>query len=458
MERADTIAAIATGGSNSGIGVIRISGNDALRIADKVFLSKKLRSVAEVESHTIHYGWIVDNQDKIDEVLLMVMKGPGTYTGEDTVEIDCHGGMLVMNRILETVIRNGARLADPGEFSKRAFLNGKMDLSKAEAVMDLIQAKNDYAMKSSLRQLQGTLYQKIEHIRGRILHQIAFIEAALDDPEHISLDGYMEELAIEVQKLEKDLKKLLDSFQQGRLIREGIQTVIVGKPNAGKSSLLNALVGEERAIVTEVAGTTRDILQEQMNLNGISLNVIDTAGIRNTNDLVEQIGVEKARDYAKNADLIIYVVDASTKLDESDIEIIEMIRDRQTVVLLNKTDLEPVTSEEDLRKLLPHNILSVSAKEKQGIEKLEQTLKELFFHGEISFNDQVTITNLRHQEALREAFDSLSLVEESIQNAMPEDFYSIDLRNACDALGKITGETLAEDLVNEIFGKFCMGK
>ena len=458
MNTQETIAAIATGGSNSGIGIIRISGEEAVAVADRIYRSPKRKCLKEVESHTVHYGYIMEKDEILDEVLVLVMRGPSTYTGEDTVEIDCHGGMLVMERILRAVIRNGARLAQPGEFSKRAFLNGKMDLSKAEAVMDLIQAKNEYALKSSVSQLRGALYDKITGARQEILHEIAFIEAALDDPEHISLDHYPEKLGAKLRKLEEDLIKLKDSFQNGRMIREGIRTVIVGKPNAGKSSLLNLLLGEERAIVTDVAGTTRDILEENMNLSGISLNIVDTAGIRTTEDQVEKIGVSKARAYARDADLIIYVVDSSTSLDESDEEIIELIRERKALVLLNKTDLDAVTTEEELEKRVGHPIIPISAKEKTGVENLEKALKDMFFHGEVSFNDQVYITNVRHQRAVEEALDSLKLVEQSVRDQLPEDFYSIDLRNACDALGAITGDTVGEDLVNEIFSKFCMGK
>lgn len=458
MNTQETIAAIATGGANSGIGIIRISGGDAVKVADRIYRSPKKKCLKEAESHTVHYGFIVEEDEILDEVLAIVMKGPSTYTGEDTVEIDCHGGMLVMERILKAVIRNGARLAQPGEFSKRAFLNGKMDLSKAEAVMDLIQAKNEYALKSSVSQLRGVLYDKITGVRQGILHEIAFIEAALDDPEHISLENYPEELDEKVQKLEGELVRLMDSFQNGRMIREGIKTVIVGKPNAGKSSLLNLLLGEERAIVTDVAGTTRDILEENMNLSGISLNIVDTAGIRSTEDQVEKIGVSKARSYAMDADLIIYVVDSSTPLDESDEEIIELIRDRKALVLLNKTDLDAVTTEEELGKRVRHKIIPISAKERTGMDNLEKALKDMFFHGEISFNDQVYITNVRHQRAIEEALDSLKLVEQSVRDRMPEDFYSIDLMNACEALGAITGDTVGEDLVNEIFSKFCMGK
>ena len=388
----------------------------------------------------------------------MIMKGPHSFTGEDTVEIDCHGGVYVVKRILETVIKYGARPAEPGEFTKRAFLNGRLDLSQAEAVIDVINSKNEYALKSSVSQLKGNVQRKIKEIREEIIYHTAFIETALDDPEHISVDGYGEKLKITVDKLLEELNVLLKSSDNGRIIKEGIKTVIVGKPNAGKSSLLNVLVGEDRAIVTDIAGTTRDVLEEAIQLNGISLNIMDTAGIRDTEDVVEKIGVDKAKLYANEADLVIYVVDASRELDENDFNIIHMIQDKKAVVLLNKSDLDTVVTENMIKSYIEKPILSISAKEESGIRKLEDTLKDMFFHGEILFNDEVYITNIRHKTALQDAYDSLVKVNVSIENNMPEDFYSIDLLDAYESLGSITGETIGEDLVNEIFSKFCMGK
>lgn len=448
----DTIAAIATAMSNSGIGIVRISGNDSLYIANKIYKGKELKD------HAIHYGHIVDGDEVIDEVLLMVMKGPHSFTGEDTVEINCHGGVYVVKRVLETVIKYGARPAEPGEFTKRAFLNGKIDLSQAEAVIDVINSKNEYALKSSLSQLKGNIQKKIKKIREEILYHTAFIETALDDPEHISVDGYGETLQITVEKLMKELKELLDNSDNGRLLKEGIKTVILGKPNAGKSSLLNVLVGEDRAIVTDIEGTTRDILEESIQLQGISLNIIDTAGIRDTKDVVEKIGVEKAKSQADEADLIIYVVDASRELDKNDFEIIEMIQNKKSIILLNKADLTTVVSKDMIKAHINKPMIEISAKEETGIQELEKTLKEMFFNGELSFNDEVYITNIRHKTAIQEAYDSLKKVMISIENNMPEDFYSIDLLDAYESLGSITGETIGEDLVNEIFSKFCMGK
>lgn len=455
----DTIAAAATAMTASGIGIIRMSGPDSREIAGKIYRSKGgKKKIEEVPSHTIHYGFICDGEEVIDEVLVMVMDGPRSYTGEDTVEIDCHGGVLAMKRVLETVIKYGARPAEPGEFSKRAFLNGRMDLSQAEAVIDIINAQNEYALKSSVSQLRGNIQRAVRKIREGIIYQIAFIESALDDPEHINIDGYGETLKTEVEKQQKEIQKLLDTVKEGRLLKEGIKTVIVGKPNAGKSSLLNLLVGEERAIVTEIAGTTRDILEETIVLSGISLRMIDTAGIRDTEDLVEKIGVGKAIEHAKDADLVLYVVDASVPLDENDEEIIQIVREKKAVVILNKTDLEQIVLEEELRERTGQPVVAVSAKEQLGMDRLEQQIKEMFFEGELSFNDEIYITNIRHKTALEDAKKSLELVEQSIEMQMPEDFYSIDLMNAYEALGSIIGEAVGEDLVNEIFSKFCTGK
>ena len=455
----DTIAAIATAMIASGIGIIRISGEEAFVIVDRIYKGKKKeKKLSNEKSHTIHYGYIMDGEETIDEVLVLLMRGPHSYTGEDTVEIDCHGGVYVMKRILETVIKYGARPAEPGEFTKRAFLNGRLDLSQAEAVIDVIQSKNEYALKSSVSQLKGSVLEKISEIRKEILYHTAFIETALDDPEHISIDGYGEKLQGTVEKLQGAIRRLLESADNGRIIKEGIQTVIVGKPNAGKSSLLNVLARKERAIVTDIEGTTRDILEENIQINGISLNIIDTAGIRDTEDIVEKIGVDKAKDYAKDADLIIYVVDASRALDENDEQILEMIREKQALILLNKSDLDTVITKELLQKYTEKPMIEISAKQEHGIEKVEHALKEMFFEGKVSFNDEVYITNIRQKTALQNAYDSLEKVIGSIENNMPEDFYSIDLMDAYEALGSITGETIGEDLVNEIFSKFCMGK
>ena len=455
----DTIAAIATAMSASGIGIIRISGDDSMEIISKVYRSKGgKKQIKEAESHKIHYGFIYDNDTMIDEVLVMIMKGPRSYTGEDTVEIDCHGGVFIVKKILETVIRNGARTAEPGEFTKRAFLNGRIDLAQAEAVADVIQSTNEYALKSSVSQLAGSVSRKIRELREKILYEIAFIESALDDPEHISLDGYPERLAVVVAEQKKQVEKLLASADEGKMIQEGIKTVILGKPNAGKSSLLNLLAGEEKAIVTDIAGTTRDVLEENLVLKGISLRILDTAGIRKTADTVEKIGVDRALEHAKDADLILYVVDASVPLDENDAKIMEILKGRKAIVLLNKSDLTAVIEKEEMEQKTGAPVISISAREETGMEELEEQMKKMFFQGEISFNDEVYITNARHKQALLEAKKSLELTAGSIEMGMPEDFFSIDLMNAYEELGSIIGEAVGEDLVNEIFSKFCTGK
>lgn len=455
----DTIAAIATAMSPSGIGIVRISGDEALAIIDRIYRSKNNNvRLSDCKSHTIHYGYIYDGDEVVDEVMVLLMKAPNSYTREDTVEIDCHGGVYVMKRILETVIKYGARPAEPGEFTKHAFLNGRLDLTQAESVIDVINAKNDYALKSSLNQLKGSVHEEVKKIRDEIIYQIAFIESALDDPEHISLDGYPEKLHKIVDNNVENVDKLLKSFDNGRILKEGINTVIVGKPNAGKSSLLNILVGQEKAIVTEIAGTTRDVLEEQINLNGITLNVMDTAGIRNTSDVVEKIGVDRARKYAVNADLVIYVIDASTELDENDYEIMKLLQDKKAIVLLNKSDLDTKVQPEEVKKYLDKKVISISTKNNTGIDEFEDTIKEMFFQGEVTFNDEVYSINVRQKNSLQIVLEHLKQVNQSIEDGMAEDFFSIDLMGAYEELGKIIGESVEDDLVEEIFSKFCMGK
>ena len=473
--KTDTIAAVATAMSDSGIGIIRISGEEAIEIADKIFQTPGGKHILKnVQSHTIHYGYVVDDElQKLDEVMVSVLKAPRSFTAEDTVEINCHGGILVMQKILELVCKSGARLAEPGEFTKRAFLNGRIDLSKAEAVMDMISSQNEYAMKSSFDQLQGKLSVQIKSLRDEIIYEIAFIESALDDPEHISLDGFPERLSEKLQQIDKKIGGLIATFINGKMIKNGISTVILGKPNVGKSSLLNLMVGEERAIVTDIAGTTRDVLQESINLHGIHLNLIDTAGIRDTEDTVEKIGVERARKYAEQADLILYVVDTSEKLDDNDREIIGLLKnniEKNGIILLNKNDLDTLVDETDIQKEFEKQgvncdtfkrnfvILKTSTKDGSGMQELEEAVKNMFLSGIIQNKDEVIITNLRHKEALQEAYDSIHLVQKSIADGMPEDFYSIDLMSAYKALGLIIGEEVEDDLVEEIFSKFCMGK
>ena len=454
-----TIAAISTAMSASGIGIIRISGENAMDVISRIYRSKGgKKKIKEVPTHTIHYGYIYDGEELIDEVLVMIMHAPRTFTGEDTVEIDCHGGVYAMQRVLDTVLKNGAEIAEPGEFTKRAFLNGRMDLSQAEAVMDVIQAKNEYALRSSMDQLRGSVQKAIRDIREKLIYHIAYIESALDDPEHISLDGYPVELGEKVDNLLKIAGDLLKSSQNGRVLREGIRTVIVGKPNAGKSSLMNVLVGSNRAIVTDMAGTTRDILEEEIQLKGLNLNIVDTAGIRKTDDPVEKIGVERAKKAMLDADLILYVVDSSADLDENDEEIISFLQDQNAIILLNKADLPSALTVEKMQERLQKPTVSISAREETGMDELSDLIEHMFLSGEISFNDQVYLTNMRHQAAMEQVQTSLMKVKESISLGMPEDFFSIDLMDAYEALGSIIGESVGEDLVNEIFSKFCMGK
>ena len=454
-----TIAAIATSTmSSGGISVIRLSGEDAIKIADKIFKSVKGIKLTDVASHTVHYGHIVSNEKVIDEVLVIVMRAPNTYTREDVVEIDCHGGILVTRKVLEACIDAGASPAQPGEFTKRAFLNGRIDLSQAEAVIDVINSKNDYALKSSVNQLDGVLSRKIRKIREIIINHVAYIEAALDDPEHISLDNYVDNVKNDVDNCVNIVDNLVKNAENGRIMRDGINTVILGKTNAGKSSLLNALAKEERAIVTDIEGTTRDVLEEQINIGGITLNLIDTAGIRKTEDIVENIGVEKAKKIALNADLIIYVVDGSRPLDNNDTEIMELIKEKKVIVLLNKSDIGQIVSKNDLNCLSCYDIISISAKEETGLDKLEDSIKNLFFTGNITSNEEIYITNARHKTLLKEALNSLRLVSEGINDGVSEDFLTIDLMNAYEKLGLIIGEAVEDDLADQIFSKFCMGK
>ncbi len=455
----DTIAAISTAVSASGIGIIRVSGNRAVEIADHVYRSKKKNwNLSDAETHTIHYGHIYDGGEMVDEVLVMLMRAPRTFTGEDTVEIDCHGGVYAMKRVLETVLKQGARIAEPGEFTKRAFLNGRLDLSQAEAVMDVIQSKNQHALNNSIRQLKGSVKQKITEIRQKILYETAYIEAALDDPEHMSLDGFDDRLLDTVEEQKDRIEQLLSTSEDGKMIQEGIRTVIVGKPNAGKSSLLNVLLGEERAIVTEIAGTTRDTLEEYIHMGGVTLRLVDTAGIRQTSDVVESIGVDKALNQAEQADLILYVADASVPLDESDYQIMDMTTGKQTIAILNKSDLPEKVSARELERLTGKQVITVSAKEETGLEELKNQIESMFFQGKLHLPEDVYITNLRHKKLLQEAVESLNQVLDSLHAHMPEDFYSIDLMSAYEALGSILGESVDEDVINEIFHKFCVGK
>ena len=473
--------------TGAGIGIIRISGSGSFGLAERIFVTKNGGKPDLAENYRIHYGFItaedgpevnITREDGVvsgcgavpsvlDEVLLLNMRGPHSYTGEDTVEIDCHGGPYMMQRILRRVLSAGARLAEPGEFTKRAFLNGRIDLAQAESVAGIISARNDDALKASVKQLRGSVSEKVKALRAQLLEDTAYIEAALDDPEHLSLTGFPEMLSAHTAACRAELKKLLDTADDGRIVREGINTVILGSPNAGKSSLLNALLGEERAIVTEIAGTTRDTLEESMNAGGVQLNFTDTAGIRESGDAIEQIGVKKALEKAKTADLILLVLDRMKGITAEERQLAETVRELPCalIAVLNKTDLlkeglpEGI---EDVRELLPalgkEDVIPVSAKTGDGLEVLLSRIRERFYRREVGFNEEVLITSERHRTLLAAADEALSRVEESLKAGLPEDFFTIDLADAYTALGNITGENADEALIDEIFSKFCMGK
>ncbi|MBE5834658.1 MAG: tRNA uridine-5-carboxymethylaminomethyl(34) synthesis GTPase MnmE [Butyrivibrio sp.] len=459
----DTICAIATAMSDAGIGIIRISGKDAVSIVDKFYLSaKKVHNLREHAPNTIEYGYICDNEENIlDEVMISFMKAPHSYTREDVIEINTHGGMMIMNEILELLISNGCRLADPGEFTKRAFLNGRIDLTKAEAVMDIISAQNKFALHNSEKQLRGEVYNVISELRKKILYEMAYIESALDDPENYDLDGYKPTLLTELKELSDKCMHLINSSDEGKIRKDGINTVIIGKPNAGKSSLLNIMTGEERAIVTDIAGTTRDIIEETVRMDDIILHIIDTAGIRNTDDTIEKIGVDKAKKYANDAELIIYLIDSTKNLTSDDYDIIDLIKNKKVIVLLNKSDLgNQIVSKDDVLSRFESEIpiINTSMTDMSGIEEMKQAISNYFLDGSIVPKQELYITNMRHQQALRKTYDSISLVIQSINDDMSEDFFTVDLMNAYASLGEIIGEEVGDDLVEEIFSKFCMGK
>jgi len=501
MRTTDTIAAISTAMNPGGIGIVRISGSDSIAVADKIYRGSM--KLSERPGHTINYGYIYDGDERVDQVLVMLMKAPHTYTGEDVVEIDCHGGMLVLQKVLGLVIRAGAVPAEPGEFTKRAFLNGKMDLSQAEAVLDIIEADNYRALKNGEDQLGGKLSGRIKNMRDILLHEIAYIEAALDDPEHYDLSGYPElVLSPILNGLTEEASELLRDADAGIYMKSGINTVILGRPNAGKSSIYNLLAGTDRAIVTEIAGTTRDTLTDNIRLSGLSLNITDTAGLRETEDVVEKIGVERARNAADKADLILYVIDASEPLSHDDMMVLETLNEKKTIILLNKTDLgqsEDISARYNTSDTAPESdsksasvmksvmasvmvsetasgtvsgtvsgtsseraseipAVSFSAKTGEGRAKLIKLIEQMFYNGKLESSDAVFITSVRHKEALVEAKASMELVLSGIELSMPEDLLAIDLMNAYEALGQITGETVGEEVIDKIFSEFCMGK
>ena len=455
----DTIAAIATASVNGGVSIIRISGENAVKVADSC-LKLKNKTLAEVKSHTIHYGYVVDEEgQKIDEVLVLLMRTPNSYTREDVVEIQCHGGAFVCKTILDLILKKeGVRIAEPGEFTKRAFLNGRIDLSQAEAVMDLIESKSKYALESSVSQLSGIVKQKIQKIRNIIMDDVAYIEAALDDPEHISLDLFEKDFLNHITSLISELGKMKNNYDNGRLIYEGIQTAIIGKPNVGKSSFLNAMLGTERAIVTNVPGTTRDTLEENVRIGDVFLHLIDTAGIHETEDEVEKIGIEKAREQLKYCDFCILILDRSREIEEEDKILLKEIESKKAVILYNKSDLENAFSIDEIENMTTKKIIAFSAKTGEGLEELQQYITNQFFQNEISFNQEIYLSNERQKQAVSEAYESLLRVKESYDLGVGEDFYTIDMMNAYEQLGSIIGETVDDDLVDTIFKKFCMGK
>ena len=464
-----TIVGIASA-AGGGIGIIRVSGSESMKIVDSIFHPGKFNNeenealidksyLQQQKSHTIHYGFIIDgNNEVVDEVMVSVMKAPATYTREDVVEINCHGGNYILQRVMQLLLEKGAFLAEPGEFTKRAFLNGRIDLSQAEAVMKMISSKNEFALQSAVKQLEGSVSKYIQQIREQILYEMGRIESALDDPEHYDLTGYSDELFDKTEQQIVSLQRLLDRFENGRMKSEGINTVIVGKPNAGKSSLMNILLDEDRAIVTDIAGTTRDALQESVRLGGLMLNLIDTAGIHNTEDTVEKIGVDRAKQYIEQADFILFVVDGSVEWSDEDEQILPLIAQKKGIILLNKADLKAKVSELFLKDKLSWDTIAFSNETKQGLQQLEQYITDKFERGDLQFNDQICLTSIRHKNAVMQAVNALHRVEQSIKDGMPEDFFTIDLMEAYQQLGLINGDTATEDLVNKIFEEFCMGK
>lgn len=458
MKDFDTIGAISTSIGEGGIAIVRISGDKAKDVVDKIFQAKNGKSIKDMKSYTMKYGYIIDeNNNHIDEVIVSFMKGPRSFTAEDTIEINCHGGVVATNKVLEQVIKQGVRLAEPGEFTKRAFLNGRIDLSQAEAVIDIINAKTDLSMKSALMQSEGAISKEIQELRGKLLSTIAHIEATVDYPED-DLEEVTAEMAIkDLEVIKKEIKEFIETAEEGKILREGLSTVIVGKPNVGKSSLLNALTKENRAIVTDIPGTTRDVIEEYINISGIPIKIIDTAGIRETDDVVEKIGVERSRAKINDADLIILILDSSDDLSEEDKEIINHISNKKYMILLNKSDLNSKITQGNLENINCKNIYSISAKTGEGIDKVRTAIKDMFFKGEISTNN-IIITNTRHKEALLRAYECVESAIDTLNHTFAIDLASIDIRNAWTFLGEITGDSLEENIIDKIFKDFCLGK
>lgn len=458
MKDFDTIGAISTSIGEGGIAIVRISGDKAKDVVEKIFQAKNGQSIKDMKSYTMKYGYIIDeNNNHIDEVIVSFMKGPRSFTAEDTIEINCHGGVVATNKVLEQIIKQGVRLAEPGEFTKRAFLNGRIDLSQAEAVIDIINAKTDLSMKSALMQSEGLISKEIRGLREKLLSTIAHIEATVDYPED-DLEEVTSEMAIrDLDIIKKEIKEFIETAEEGKILREGLSTVIVGKPNVGKSSLLNALTKENRAIVTDIPGTTRDVIEEYINISGIPIKIIDTAGIRETDDVVEKIGVERSRAKINDADLIILILDSSNELTEEDKEIINHISNKKYMILLNKSDLNSKITQKDLENINCTNIYNISAKTGEGIDEVRTAIKDMFFKGEISTNN-VIITNTRHKEALLRAYECIESAINTLNYTFAIDLASIDIRNAWTFLGEITGDSLEENIIDKIFKDFCLGK
>ena len=455
-----TIAAIATAPGEAGIGIIRISGAEAIEILKKVFKPKKRADVETMPSRMVVYGHVIDsNGDVVDEVLAIIMRKPYSYTTEDVVELHCHGGIVPVRRVMQEVLKNGADIAEPGEFTKRAFLNGRIDLAQAEAVIDVITSKTETGLNAAVNQLEGELSKEVRTVMDKLLAMLAHIEASIDFPEHDVEEITIENIRNMLLEAKTSIVSLSESFEEGKLVRDGLNTAIIGRPNVGKSSLLNVLLKENRAIVTEVPGTTRDIIEEYLNIGGVLIRLIDTAGIRETEDIVERIGVERTKGAIHDADLVLLVVDASSKLQQEDLEIIELLKDKKVIVALNKIDLGNVHNEKQLTELFgEENIIEMSVKNGSGIERLEDRIKGLVFLGKLSINRNSLVTNIRHKNLLDKALDNVDRALLSIDDDIPVDLVSVDIREAWSCLGAITGDTVEEDLVKEIFSKFCIGK